>query len=258
MTRIEFVAAGQARIEVLIDGDGPAVVLIPSSQRDSLHEGEFVEHLARAGFRVLRPQPRGMGRSIGPLDDISLSDLAGDAAAVIETCGHGRAIVLGHAFGHTVARVTDLCHPGQVRGVGMLAAASGKAPAGLFELLDQASDAEHSPADRMRALQSAMFAAGNDPAAWMQGWYPHLRQAYRRAARTPARESWWPVSNSPVLDLQGALDPWRPASTRMELRDVLGDLVTVGVIEGSSHAMLPERPREVAQSVASWIGSLPA
>ena len=240
-----------------MDGHGPAIVLIPSSQRDSLHETEFVAHLVQAGFLVLRPQPRGMGQSVGPLNDISLFDLADDIAATIDACGNGRAVVLGHAFGHSVARVTDLRYPDKVRGVGQLAAAMRDAPPELFSLLDQAADAQHSPDIRMQAMEVALFAPGNSALAWIDGWYPQLRPAYRRAAQMTSSDQWWPVTNSPILDLQGAMDPWRAASSRMELSDVLGAKVTVRVIEGSSHAMLPERPGEAAQSVAWWIHGLP-
>ncbi|MDO9405093.1 MAG: alpha/beta hydrolase [Polaromonas sp.] len=257
MTTYQTVTAGQAHLEVLIDGSGPAVVLIPSSQRDSLHEIEFVEELAKAGFLVLRPQPRGMGRSIGPLEEITLFDLADDIAACIDACAGGRAVVLGHAFGHSVARVTDLRYPEKVRGVGLLAAAARQAPAHLFALLDQAADAEDAPSLRTQAMQLALFAPGNSTLAWAAGWYPHLRSAYRRAGATPARDIWWPVSNSPVLDLQGRLDPWRPESSRNELRDVLGDKVSVMVVDGVSHAMLPERPHDVARAISSWIDGLP-
>ena len=257
MTTVRMVSAGPARIEVLIDGDGPAVVLLPSSQRDSLHEIEFVGHLAGAGFLLLRPQPRGMGRSTGPLEDITLFDLAGDVAATIDACGGGRAVVLGHAFGHTVARVTDLRYPDKVRGVGLLAAAERHAPAELFALLDQAADAESETAVRIQAMERALFAPGNSALPWIDGWHPHLRPAYRRAGKTPGREQWWPVSNSPILDLQGAMDPWRPLNSRHELSHALGGKVTVAVLEGSSHAMLPERPLEAAQAVSSWIKTLP-
>jgi pimeloyl-ACP methyl ester carboxylesterase len=257
MTTTQMISAGPTRIEVLMDGQGPTVVLLPSSQRDSLHETEFVEYLVQAGLLVLRPQPRGMGQSVGPLDDISLLDLADDVAATIEVCGNGRAVVLGHAFGHTVARVTDLRHPDKVRGVGQLAAASRDAPPELFGLLDQAADAQDSPDIRVQAMEVALFAPGSNALAWIEGWYPHLRPAYRRAGKVPARELWWPVTNSPILDLQGAMDPWRPASSRTELSDILGDKVTVQVIEGASHAMLPERPMEAAQSIARWIQGLP-
>lgn len=257
MTTIQMVSAGAARIEVLMDGQGPAIVFLPSSQRDSLHETEFVGHLVQAGFLVLRPQPRGMGQSVGPLDDISLLDLADDVAATIDACGNGRAVVLGHAFGHTVARVTDLRHPDKVRGIGQLAAASRDAPPELFGLLDQAADAQDSPDIRLRAMQIALFAPGNNASVWIEGWYPHLRPAYRRAGKMPPRDQWWPVTNSPVLDLQGAMDPWRPAGTRTELSDILGDQVTVEVIEGASHAMLPERPFEAAGTIVRWIQGLP-
>ena len=256
MTSIQMVCTGAARIEVLIDGHGPAVVLIPSSQRDSLHEATFVGHLAQAGFRVLRPQPRGMGHSAGPLDGMSLADLAGDIAATIDACGRGRAVVLGHAFGHTIARMTDLCHPDKVRGVGLLAAASREAPAWLFELLDRAADAEHAPEIREQALKAALFAPGNSVHDWMQGWHPHLRPAYRQAARVPGRAHWWPVSNAPILDLQGAMDLWRPAQSRTELSDVLGSQVTIALIEGAGHALLPERPFEAARAIASWMRGL--
>jgi len=258
MTSIQMVCTGAARIEVLIDGHGPAVVLIPSSQRDSLHETTFVGHLVQAGFRVLRPQPRGMGRSAGPLAGVSLADLAADIAVTIDACGSGRAVVLGHAFGHTIARVTDLCHPDKVRGVGLLAAAARAAPAQLFELLDRAADAEHAPDIRRQALQAALFAPGNSVHEWMHGWHPHLRSAYRQAGKLPGREHWWPVSNAPILDLQGVLDPWRPAASRTELSDVLGSQVTIALIEGAGHAMLPERPLEAARATALWIRGLRA
>jgi pimeloyl-ACP methyl ester carboxylesterase len=41
------------------------------------------ERIAAAGFRVLRPQPRGYGRSVGPMDHITLLDLARDVAEVV-------------------------------------------------------------------------------------------------------------------------------------------------------------------------------
>ena len=39
--------------------------------------------LAADGFRVLRPQPRGIGASAGPMKNLTLHDFAADVAAVI-------------------------------------------------------------------------------------------------------------------------------------------------------------------------------
>jgi pimeloyl-ACP methyl ester carboxylesterase len=245
------------RIEVLIDGVGPSIVLLPSSQRDSRDFDDLAQRLAALGFRALRPQPRGMGRSSAPPPEMTLRTLAGDVALTIEACGGGPAIVAGHAFGHYIARVTDLDHPQLVRGVVVLAGAARTFPAGLASALDIAADSSQPRSERLACLRRAFFAPGNDASAWLEGWHPRLRDAYRQAGATPAKDLWWPVSHAPILDLQGALDPWRPPATRNELKDSLGDKVTVRSIANASHALISEQPAAVAEAIADWARGLP-
>jgi pimeloyl-ACP methyl ester carboxylesterase len=258
MQRRELLVDGPVQIDVRIDGVGPAIVLLPSSQRDSLDFDDVVGHIAQAGFSVLRPQPRGMAHSQGPLEGLTLDALAQDVALVIQRFGGGSAIVAGHAFGHFIARVADLNHPALVRGVAVLAGAARNFPPGLTAALDVAADASRSQDDRLAALRRAFFAPGSDASVWLDGWHPSLREAYRSAAATPAKPAWWPVSHSPILDLQGACDPWRPAATRHELQEVLGAKVTVQSIAQASHALLPEQPAAVAAALTSWARTLPA
>jgi pimeloyl-ACP methyl ester carboxylesterase len=250
-----------AVIEVLVDdGDeatGPAIVLLPSSQRDAHDFGELALRLAAAGHRVLRPQPRGMGRSSAPAADLTLHTLAADVAAAIDEFADGPAIVAGHAFGHYTARVTDLEHPAQVCGVAVLASAAREFPPGLVAALDIAADPTRPEGERLASLQRAFFAPGHDASPWLAGWHPNLREAYRRAGATPPKDRWWPVSHAPILDLQAALDPWRPPATRNELKEVLGDRVTVHVIAEASHALIPEQPAAVAQALIDWARALP-
>ena len=61
-----LVTRGEARLEVLTDGKGPPIVLLPSLGRGVADFDPIAERLAAAGFRVLRPQPRGIGQSTGP------------------------------------------------------------------------------------------------------------------------------------------------------------------------------------------------
>lgn len=254
------------QIEVLIDepaGEGaaaqaPAIVLLPSSMRDARDLGALAWCLAAAGFRVLRPQPRGMGASSAPPADMTLHELAEDVAQVISAFGGGRAIVAGHAFGHFVARVADLEHTERVRGVVVLAGAARTFPPGLTQALEHAADAARPRAARLAALRHAFFAPGHDPSPWLDGWHPHWREAYRTAGATPDKSTWWPVSHAPILDLQGACDPWRPEATRGELRAVLGDQVTVHVIADASHALPDEQPAAAAAAIVAWARTLPA
>ena len=45
---------------------------------------DLSRRLAAAGYRALRPQPRGIGASGGPMEDITLHDYADDVSAVID------------------------------------------------------------------------------------------------------------------------------------------------------------------------------
>ena len=54
----ETVPAGDARIDVIIEGAGPLLVMLPSSSRDSEDFDDVAAMFAAAGLRVLRPQPR--------------------------------------------------------------------------------------------------------------------------------------------------------------------------------------------------------
>ncbi|VTU18017.1 alpha/beta fold hydrolase [Variovorax sp. PBL-E5] len=259
--RRKLLDTGCATIDVVIDtaapGPRPAIVLLPSSLRDSLDFDPLARGLACAGFQVLRPQPRGMARSHGPMGGLDLAALAQDVVHTIDTFGDGRAVIMGHAFGHFVARVADLLYPDKVRGVVLAAAAARTFPAGMAEALVIASDPAQPDALRLRQLQHAFFAPGNDPSPWLSGWYPALREIYRAAGSTPPKAAWWPVTHAPLLDLQGAQDPWRPPESREELRQALGrDRVEVRLVPDASHALPVEQPERAAAAIAEWAHAL--
>src|ERR1700709_302937 len=103
-TRV-LVKYDNVEIDTIAEGKGPLIVLLPSRGRDSEDYDAVAAGLAKEGFRVLRPQPRGMHASRGPLRDITLHDLARDVATVIERENAGPAVIVGHAYGNCVARV---------------------------------------------------------------------------------------------------------------------------------------------------------
>ena len=245
-------------IETIVEGKGPAVVLLPSLARDSEDYDAVADGLVRRGLRVLRPQPRGTGRSAGRLTNITLHDLARDVAEVIRQLGDGRAVVVGHAYGNWVARMTAVDHPDLVRGVVIAAAASRAYDPALRAEIDRAGDPTLSESVRLAALRRAFFAPASDPGSWLSGWHPHLREAQRAAAAAVPQQQWWPGGIAPLLDLQADQDPFRVESTRQEMKNEFGDRVTVVVIKNASHALFPERPQQVAAAVAEWIARLPS
>ena len=76
-------------------GRGVPIVFIPSFGRGVHDFDELSKRLARSGYQTILPEPRGTGSSTGPLEGITLHDLAADVAAVIQAVGGGRAIVTG-------------------------------------------------------------------------------------------------------------------------------------------------------------------
>ena len=197
------IALGDVRIEIWAQGEGPLIVLLPSLGRGAADFEPIASRLAQAGYRVLRPQPRGIGRSNGPLTGIDLHDYAADVATVIanenivheniaheniahENIAHeklGSAFVVGHAFGNRVARMLATDRPELVRAVALVAAKIGKAPSPpeVRAAIRNSADASLSDEERVKALRFAFFAPGNDPRGWLEGWYPQVLAAAIRA-----------------------------------------------------------------------------
>jgi pimeloyl-ACP methyl ester carboxylesterase len=259
----EIVAYDDVRIEVIAEGSGPLIVMLPSRGRGAEDFNEVADGLARAGFRILRPQPRGAGRSRGTTQGLSLHDFARDTAAVIQHEGGGPAIIVGHAFGSWVARMTAVDYPKLVRGVVIAAAAAKAYPAGfagakeLSDAVRRSGDPALSDSERLKSLRLAFFAPGNDAGVWLQGWYPEVDAAELAAGQATRQSEWWSGGTVPLFDLQGELDPFKPRSSMNEMAEEFGGRATIVVIPNASHALLPEHASAVTEAILKWIGNLP-
>ena len=244
-------------IDLIAEGHGPLIVLLPSRGRDSEDYDEVAAGLAKAGFRVLRPQPRGMHASKGPMKDITLHDLARDIAEVITRENAGPAVIVGHAYGNWVARMTAVDYPKLVRGVVLAAAAAKKFPARLSELVSKSADIKLPEAERLAYMREIFFAPQSDATVWLKGWWAEASEAQRVAAANVKQSDWWAAGTVPLLDLQAGSDPFKPAGTQNELKDEFTSRVTIVVIPNASHALLPEQPAAVTEAIADWVRKLP-
>src|SRR6476659_9648819 len=245
------------QIDTIAEGHGPLIVLLPSRGRDSEDYDEVAAGLAKEGFRVLRPQPRGMHASKGPLRDITLHDLARDVATVIARENAGPAVIVGHAYGNWIARMTAVDHPKLVRGVVLAAAAAKKFPPRLSELVSKSGDMSLPDTERLAAMQEIFFASGNDPRIWLKGWWKEASEAQRVAAANVKQSDWWAAGWVPLFDLQAGNDPFMREGSRHALKTEFPDRVTLAVIPNSSHALLPEQPAAVVKAIAEWVRKLP-
>ena len=257
--RVEMVRYDNVAIETLVQGAGPTIVVLPSLGRDSYEDYDQVAaSLASSGYKVLRPQPRGVGTSTGPMVGQDLYDFARDVAVVIDQQGGGRAVVVGHAYGHFVARMAAVQYPGKVRGV-VLAAASAKDTGQRFPEVwtspGRAGNLALPVEQCLQALRLAFFAAGNDPTLWLKGWHTAVR---KMQVEKPVPQSvWWAAGSAPLLELIPEEDPFKPRDRWDELKQEFGGRVTVVTIPKASHALFPEQPATVARAIERWISSLP-
>jgi pimeloyl-ACP methyl ester carboxylesterase len=251
---------GDTQIEILSQGAGPPIVLLPSLGRGAEDFDAIAARVAAAGFRVLRPQPRGIGRSIGPLSGIDLHDYANDVAAVIEHAANGPAFVVGHAFGNRVARLTATIRPDLVRAVSLVAANVGKSPSPpeVRAAIRTSADRSAPEAARLAALRFAFFAPGNDARAWLAGWHPEVLAAQRIAGDRTSREEDYAAGRAPVLYLQPDHDPLAHVDNAEAYKRALGDRVTVVVIPHASHAAVAEQPAFIADALIKYARGLSA
>ncbi len=248
---VKSVKNGAATISYHAQGKGPLVVLIASTGRGTEEFGQLAERLAQRGYRVLRPEPRGIGGSHGPMQGVSFHDFAKDFAAVIKNEGD-KAILAGHAYGNWIARTIASDYPELARGVVLVAAGAKSWPKELSDAITMINDPASSREQRLEGLKLAFFAEGSNPEPWLEGWNQAVTKSQRAARKLTNRDDWWAGGTVPMLDLQGGVDPFRPSASREELKKEFGDRVTIKVIDNASHALPAEKPVETADAIADW------
>jgi pimeloyl-ACP methyl ester carboxylesterase len=256
-----IVTKGPVQIEVTSQGQGPLIVMLPSLGRSGRDYDVVAARLAADGFRVLRPEPRGVGQSKGPMQNLSVHDFAADVAAVVEAEGKGPVVVVGHAWGNFAARQLAADRPDLVKGVVIAAASAGKVPPGSKELpigpemrkaIDGAGDLSLSEAQRLEYLRIAFFAPGNDPKVWLDGWHHETHEAESHARNTTPVDDYFAAGTAPILDLQAEADQVAPRRFSQVLKSMLGDRVTIVVIPKAGHALAPEQPQAMADAIATF------
>jgi pimeloyl-ACP methyl ester carboxylesterase len=247
-------------IEVTTYGplSGPTVIMIPSLGRGAHDFLQLATELAANGYRVLCPQPRGIGASAPLRVGAPLTVLAEDVADVVQALAHRKPVfVLGHAFGNRVARMFASSRPDLTEGV-ILLAAGGKVamPPEIEHALVSSFDMSLPHEVRMGFVAKAFFAPGNDPAVWRTGWWRDVAEAQIAATESTPVEAWWEGGTAPILVIQPKQDVLAPAENAERLRAAAPERVQVVFIDQAGHALLPEQPRAVAKATLEFLNSM--
>ena len=248
---------GPVAIEALVAGDelGPVVILLADSGRGAVRFLDFLPQLASEGLRPLALNPRGVGASVGSLEDLTMHDLASDVAGVIEELDVGPVYVLGHGFGNRVARCLDADQPDLVEGL-ILLGAGGQVP-GDQEAIEAAArlyEPGLTDEETVVALQTALFAPGSDASVWVGlPLFPEVHRAQSAANRETPKEEWLFGGTAPMLIIQGRHDRLAPPENGRWLRERLGERVELVELADSGHALMPEQTAEVVAAITNFV-----
>ena len=114
-----IVEANDIRIHIAEQGSGPLVVLchgFPECWYSWRHQ---IPALAAAGFHAVAPDMRGYGKSHRPeaIDQYTMFHLVGDLVGVLDALDAGRAVIVGHDVGASLAWQAAQMRPDRVRAV---------------------------------------------------------------------------------------------------------------------------------------------
>jgi pimeloyl-ACP methyl ester carboxylesterase len=255
---VQHVSAGPAQLRVRIAGEGPVLVLLPGLGRPSEDLDPFAEFLVAAGYRVVQPDPRGSGGSTGPLEGLTLHDLAADVAAVIEAVGGENVVIIGHAFGNRIARTVASDRPDLV-GTVVLLGCSGlvQPPPEIAEAIRLAQAVDTPPEIRATAVRVAWYGPGRDISVWMDGWSQPVMKSYLAAAVATDTGSWWTAGGARVVIIQGADDVSAPPENGRLLKAEIGERAVSIELPGVGHSVAVEDPEGVARVVIEQLAALP-
>jgi len=242
-------------------GAGPVVVLLPSLGRPASDFNELTAALSAAGYRTIAIDLN-IRRVSSAESENTLFSLADSIDLVISALGLNegeRVFVIGHAFGNRLARAYATSHRERVQSV-ILLAAGGRVPidADVLAALSACFDPVITRAARLRALRYAFFAQSSSiPPHWRIGWDRSLAKIQVRANETTPYQEWWDAGGVPLLVIQADEDSIAPAvDTSQLLKTDFGSRVQVAIASPAGHALLPERPDFIADTIIAHLDAV--
>lgn len=246
-------------------GDGPPLLLLQgyAGTADDW-DPAFLAGL-ESGFRVVRPDNRGMGSStFGDADEeLSIRSMADDALAVLDHLGADRSVVVGWSMGGYIGQALTCLAPRRVHALALMGTAPGgptAVPSGDPTAWQRLTDDSGTPREQATRLLHVLFPGpvadrfdaevGDVVAQARAALDPRVLRAQEAAitAYHAGPPPAVPVDPPPVLAVAGSDDIVIPAANVERLAAMWPGCRTV-VVPGAGHAVMAQAPELVAALV---------
>lgn len=255
------VEAGKLFLNVEEYGSGEPALVFLHYWGGSLRTWSKVIDGLKGSFRCVAYDQRGWGASDAPAEGYSISDLANDAAALMEAMGIEKYVLVGHSMGGKVAQLVALRKPDGLMGL-VLVAPAPPTPVHFPEPMREQQ--VHAYDSRENVLQAIAFLTARPPAAEI------VEQIVEDSLRgSPGAKLAWPTKAIaedisvevariavPTLVLAGEND--RLDSVEQHRREILPRISgsRLEVIAGSGHLSPIDEPEQLAATISRFVETL--
>jgi 3-oxoadipate enol-lactonase len=245
------------------EGEGPPIVMLHGLGGTSNSFQAMVPALA--GFRLVRPDLPGAGRSPMPAQKITVGSLVEALADVADHLGVGRAHVVGHSFGTLIAQHIAARHPDRVASLTLFGPILEPQDAARERLRARAAAARQqgmaAVADQLIGSALASASASENPVVVAFVRESHMRQDAEGFARScealgQAEKADHRLIDCPALIVTGDEDAVGPPSIAQELADKIGGAKTV-ILNRCGHWTPVEKSKECGRLLAEFVRGIP-
>ena len=248
------------------DGDGPPIMMLHGLGGTSNSFQALLPSLG--GFRIVRPDLPGAGRSQTPPQKISVEFLVETIAGVASHLGIDRAHIVGHSFGSLIAQHVAARHPGRVASLTLLGPILQPQEAARERLRERAAKARHegmsAVADQLIGSVLSTATVSENPVAAAFVRESHMRQDAEGFARScealgEAEKADHRLIDCPALIVTGDEDAVGPPSVARELAEKLGGAKTAKtvVLDRCGHWTPIERAKECGALLSQFVRGIP-
>ena len=245
-------------------GSKPLIFIPGLKVTMDMWEPTILRELAQSNYNVIVYNNRGTGNSSVGVKDYSITQLANDAAGLLDALNIDKADVLGWSMGSYIAEELALVHPNKVNSLILYGSGPGgdKAIPSSPELMETLSNVSGTPEEQARQILSYFF-----PQTWLQK-YPDYINHFPLLKGTISLETvqkqaqaiikWNGIYNSPsqivqpTLVLIGTKDIITTPKAALSLVEKI-PLVSLVQIKDAGHGWMYQYPEKFSKVIQTFL-----